>query len=86
LLDASSQRTKSWSCEHCENFLTLHEVKTCQTCFWASPEGYEHIAMHQTRRVEIVWRDEEVRQYESLKASAQSEGVSIQAFIKRRLK
>jgi hypothetical protein len=86
LLDASSQRAKSWSCEHCENFLSLHEVKTCQNCFWASPEDYEHIAMQPTRRVDIVWRDEEVRQYESLKAAAQSEGVSIPVLIKGRLK
>lgn len=85
LLDASSQRAKSWSCEHCENFLTLHQVKTCQNCFWASPEDYEHIAMRPTRRVEIVWVDEEVRQYESLKAAAKSEGVSIPVLIKRRL-
>jgi hypothetical protein len=86
LLDASSQRKKSWSCEHCENFLTLHEVKKCENCFWASPEDYEHIAMQPTRRVDIVWRDEEVRQYESLKAAAQREGVSIPVLIKRRLK
>ncbi len=85
LLDASSQRAKSWSCEHCENFLTLHAMKTCETCFWASPESYEHIAMQQTRRVEIVWAGNEVQQYENLKASAKNEGVSIQALIKRSL-
>ncbi len=85
LLDASSQRAKSWSCEHCENFLTLHAVKTCEKCLWASPESYEHIAMYASRRVEIVWAGEEVRQYENLKEAAKNEGVSIQVLIKRRL-
>jgi hypothetical protein len=86
LLDASSQRAKSWSCEHCVNFLSLHAVKTCETCFWASPESYEHIAMQQIRRVEIEWAGDEVRQYENLKASAKNEGLSIQSLIKRSLK
>jgi hypothetical protein len=38
LLDASSNRAKSWSCEHCENFLHKHDSAICKKCFWASPE------------------------------------------------
>ena len=86
LLDASSQRAKSWSCEKCENLLTLRVEKTCKTCFWASPEDYTHIAMKPARRADIVWTGEEVRDYERLKKAADIEGVSIQALIKSRLR
>ncbi|PWB94980.1 HNH endonuclease [Methylosinus sporium] len=86
LLDASSQRSKSWSCEHCENFLSLHEEETCKACFWASPEGYEHVAMEPVRRVEIIWRNEEIEHYDQIKSAASKEGVSIPQLIKSRLR
>jgi hypothetical protein len=68
LLDASSNRAKSWSCEHCENFLVKRNPEICKTCLWASPENYEHIAETPSRRVELVWSGQEVAQYEKLKA------------------
>lgn len=44
LLDASSQRAKSWSCEQCRN-MEIRDPSICRKCFWAFPEAYEHIAM-----------------------------------------
>lgn len=86
LLDSSSQRAKSWSCKRCENLVILRNVKTCQKCFWASPESYDHVAMRPERRVEIVWSGDEVQQFESLKLAADNEGIAISDLIKRRLR
>ena len=82
LLDASAQRAKSWSCEHCENFTRLHDPKICMTCFWAFPENYEHIAMTQERRLYISWNHEEISEYNALEKAAKSEKISPQNLIK----
>lgn len=85
LLDASSNRAKSWSCEHCENFRRKHEPQICKCCFWASPEDYSHIAETQSRRVELVWTGDDVTEFDRLKAEAQARGIGISVFIKQRL-
>lgn len=77
LLDASSQRAKSWSCEHCRNFLEFHDPETCMTCFWAYPENYQHIAMQEIRRTDIVWKAEDVSVHDRLKEIADRKGVSM---------
>lgn len=51
LLDASSQRAKSWSCEACKNWLEDQDLSVCEACMWAFPEAYTHIAMKPVRRV-----------------------------------
>jgi len=85
LLDASSQRSKSWSCEHCKNWQELRKPEICEECFWAFPESYSHIAMKQKRRVEIVWSGDEVENFETVAASAASHGMSLADYIKRLL-
>ena len=82
LIDASSQRAKSWSCEHCENFTTLKAVATCQTCFWAFPESYDHVAMIEQRRVELVWQGQEVSHYDEIERRSKASALSIQDYIK----
>lgn len=85
LIDASSQRTKSWSCEHCKNFLSLHDETVCLKCFWAMPEKYSHVAMNPERRVELSWSGQEVEIFDGLSAEAQKAGISIQELLKKRL-
>jgi hypothetical protein len=82
LLDASSQRAKSWSCEHCDNFRKIHDPTICQRCFWAFPEDYDHIAMEQKRRVDIVWSGKDVSEYDAAKVAAQKAGQLLPDFIK----
>lgn len=67
LLCSSANRAKSWSCEHCVNWQELKSEEICQGCFWAYPENYSHIAMQPIRRLDIVWLNEEVDDYEKLK-------------------
>ena len=85
LLDASSNRAKSWSCEHCDNFLTKHDPVICRTCFWAFPEDYLHIAETPARRVELVWTGDEIAAFERLQGEAVASGIELAAYIKRRL-
>lgn len=56
LLCASCNRSKSWSCEHCENFANTHDAEVCQSCYWADPLNYTHIAMEAERRMDLVFR------------------------------
>jgi hypothetical protein len=85
LLDGSSNRAKSWSCEHCENFLRKRDPGICRRCFWASPEDYDHIAEIPSRRTDIVWTGEEIKLYERLKKKADAAGIGMAALIKRLL-
>jgi len=85
LLDASSNRAKSWSCEHCENFRTRRDPDTCRTCLWGSPEAYSHIAQTPSRRVELVWTGDDVAAFDRVRQAAQAAGVEIATYIKQRL-
>jgi len=85
LLDASSNRAKSWSCEHCDNFLKKHDPQICKTCFWASPESYQHIAETQSRRVELVWSGNDIKIFDRLSIAAKNMGLDITTYIKQRL-
>ena len=83
LLDASSQRAKSWSCEHCYNWQEGQEVAVCRSCFWAYPESYTHVAGEEVRRVYVEWRGAEVEVFEELRVRAEREGISVGALMKR---
>jgi hypothetical protein len=82
LLSGSANRAKSWSCEHCENWQALKKKETCVSCYWAYPQDYAHVAMRQVRRVDLIWQNKEVEQYERLKSNANVFGHSIPEYIK----
>lgn len=85
LIDASSQRAKSWSCEHCENIKEGGTKEVCGTCFWAYPEKYEHVAMEQQRRLDIILVGDEVKLYDEAVRRAQSDGLTIVEWAKIQL-
>ncbi len=86
LLCGSANRAKSWSCEHCVNWIELRKIDICHKCYWAYPENYEHIAMRQIRRVDIIWSENEVNVYEKLKNRTQELQKNIPEFIKEIIK
>ncbi len=86
LLCASANRAKSWSCEHCENWKTLKDKQICLSCYWASPEEHQHVAMRQVRRLDLIWQGAEVEQYERLQKDAKASGLQIPTFVKRIIK
>lgn len=82
LLSGSANRAKSWSCEHCVNWLELKQPEICHRCYWAYPEDYDHIAMCQVRRVDILWSGAEVTVYEQLKERTLELQKELPAYIK----
>ena len=83
LLCGSCNRAKSWSCEHCANWLTEKSDKICSNCYWAHPENYIHIALREMRRIEIIWDEEDVLMYEKLKIIANKHSQSIPDYVKK---
>jgi hypothetical protein len=67
LLCGSANRAKSWSCEHCVNWLELKKPEICRSCYWAYPDSYTHIGMREIRRADILWSGTEIEVYEKLK-------------------
>lgn len=65
-LCGSCNRAKSWSCENCKNWNSDHSVEVCETCYWAAPEGYSHVALENIFRLEIVWKGAEAPSYKHL--------------------
>ena len=82
LLCASCNRAKSWSCEHCKNWTTDRSSEVCQTCYWASPENYAHIALRLIRRLDITWSEDELPQYEQLVQLSRHARKNIPEFVK----
>lgn len=89
-LCVTCNRAKSWSCEHCENWLKSKDKKKCQSCYWGSPEKYSHVALEGIRRLGITWQAEEVGDYDKLRKQAckkkQPMPDCVKELIKRALK
>ena len=84
LLDASSQRAKSWSCETCPNMAASERASSvCRRCFWAFPEDYDHIATKAQRRTDIVWQGDDVETHDRLKDIADREDRSVAELLRQ---
>ena len=82
LLCGSVNRAKSWSCEHCVNWQQMKKPEICRRCYWAYPEDYDHIAIRQARRVDIMWSGDEVSVYDRLKRRTMELQKDIPKYIK----
>ena len=78
LLCGSCNRAKSWSCEHCPNWLEEKSMDICNACYWGRPESYRHIAL----RVDVVWTEDEVEHYERLRERAEALGRTMPDYVK----
>ncbi len=85
-LCGSCNRAKSWSCEHCQNWLEDKNPQICKTCYWANPESYEHIAMRPIRRLDLVWAEDEVEVFEHLKKLASTDNRTLPDYVKETLR
>ena len=83
LLCGSANRAKSWSCEHCANWLEQKDANICRSCYWAYPEDYTHIAMHPTRRLDIMWTGTEVEIYDRLKKKTEELQQEMPVYVKK---
>lgn len=75
LLSPSANRKKSWSCEHCPNWMEKN-IAMCRTCFWAYPDSYQHIAGEQERIVMVRLRGEDTLLYDAIEKRYGRNGVS----------
>lgn len=82
LLCGSCNRSKSWTCEHCSNWVAK-DIDICKNCYWAYPYNYEHVATLQMRRTEIVWMGEEILLYQKIANAANLSNISIAEFLKQ---
>jgi len=82
LLCGSCNRAKSWSCEHCENWKNKKKSIICQSCYWAFPEKYDHIAEKNLRRLDLVWIDGEVNEYDNILEESKELSVSLPSHVK----
>lgn len=86
LLCGSCNRAKSWACEHCENWKAIKDAAICETCIFASPDHYQHIAMSLRRQLTLNWKEDEVQDYDALNQQATVEGQQLEEYVKRILK
>ena len=86
LLSGAAQRQKSWACEHCQNFVEIKSLQICQSCYWAYPENYTHVAMKEERRVDLVFSGVDVLKYKELEERAKRNDSSIQDEINKLIK
>ena len=81
LLCTSANRAKSWSCENCDNW-TGKEISVCESCYWAFPESYSHVAMRDVRRLDILWAEDEVSEYNRLQEVAAEAQKKLPEYVK----
>lgn len=82
LLDGACNRAKSWSCEHCLNWLEEKKPAICASCYWANPENYTHVAMQQARRLDLLWQGEEVLAFDELRQRLKQSKIPLPEYIK----
>ncbi len=82
LLSPSANRAKSWACEHCVNWMNK-DVEFCKTCYYASPEQYEHVSGKSERRLDILFTEADVSIYDMLIEQANINQISAQEEFKR---
>ena len=85
LLCGTCNRTKSWSCEHCDNW-NKKDIDVCKTCYWGNPEVHTHVATTNLRRIDIIWAGDEMEVYDWLVYSANNSHGDLRDYIKSSLK
>ncbi|MDZ4063354.1 MAG: helix-turn-helix domain-containing protein [Coriobacteriia bacterium] len=79
----SCNRAKSWSCEHCANWVDAKDPDVCRRCYWASPEDYDHVAGTTERRAVVVWQDAEIVFFDEIASGAIAAGMALDEYLKR---
>lgn len=82
LLCGSCNRSKSWACEHCPNWLIDKRPGTCNLCYWGNPASYVHIALEPIRRIDVTWQGAEVADFDRVQTTQSKVGSDIRKAIK----
>lgn len=81
LLSGSTNRLKSHACENCPNW-EKKKYSVCESCFWASPEDYSHVACKPERPVLLVFTGEEA---EIIRQAQEKYGEQLEEIAKKSL-
>ena len=54
----------------------------CQTCYWASPTAYKHVALRLIRRLDVTWTDKETQEFDRLARAAKRQSQPLPEFVK----
>lgn len=81
-LCGSCNRAKSWACEHCDNWHSVKSAQHCQVCYWGSPAAYEHIGLKPLRRIDLVWQEGEIDDFEALQRLTLQHDEVLHIYIK----
>lgn len=82
LLCPSANRDKSWACEHCPNW-EKKDISFCRTCYYAFPENYSHVAGEEERKIDLVFKGDEINLYNKMLAEAESSNTRIEEYARR---
>ena len=83
LVCTSCNRAKSWSCEHCQNFLQHKVPSICSCCYWANSTCYTHVSTLETRRLDIVWTGAEAADFDAMACKARELAQGLPDFVRR---
>ena len=84
LLCPSANRDKSWACEHCPNW-TRKDPDFCHSCYYAYPENYSHIAGEQERKINLVFKGDDIGLYTEIQSRANANNTRLSEYAKRLL-
>ena len=83
LLSGSANMNKKQACSECDN-MAKRDVKLCKSCYWASPEKYNHVSGVKQQVVTMLFRGEEdAVMIDSLTKLAKEDDTSVNEIIKR---
>ena len=84
LLCPSANRDKSWACEHCPNW-EQKDPEFCRSCYYAYPEHYSHIAGQQERKIDLVFKGQDIELYKEIQARANNKDARLAEYTKQLL-
>lgn len=84
LLCPSANRDKSWACEHCPNW-EQKDPEFCRSCYYAYPEHYSHIAGQQERKIDLVFKGQDIKLYKEIQARANNKDARLAEYTKQLL-
>ena len=82
LLCPSGNRSKSWACEHCENW-RIKNPSMCSCCYYAHPENYEHVAGTEEKKIDLIFKGADIDIYNRIKELADQKGINLQDAFKK---
>ncbi|MBR3142022.1 MAG: hypothetical protein IKF09_02610 [Clostridiales bacterium] len=81
LLCPSANRDKSWTCEHCPNWINK-DPEFCRSCYYAYPESYTHIAGEHERKIDLIFKGEDSDLYIEMQNRADANNKRLDEYIK----